>query len=73
MAVSDDDGQTWQRHAPRESDDTVNHCYHSLCISGGRAAATYYQGVTTVGDDGVERRRNLHSLKVKIVAARSFE
>ena len=68
VAVSDDDGRTWQRHAPLESDDTVNYCYYSLCFAGDRAVCTYYQGVTSVGEGGTEERRNLRSLKVKVVA-----
>ncbi len=67
VAVSDDDAVTWQRHTPLEADDSVNYCYYSLCFFDGRAIATYYQGVSTRADDGSERRRNLHSLKVKVV------
>jgi hypothetical protein len=73
VAVSDDDGRTWRRHTALEADDSVNYCYHSLCFSGDRAIASYYQGVTTVDRDGTESRRNLCSLKVKVVAARFFE
>ncbi len=72
VAVSDDDGRTWQRHAPLESDDAVNYCYYSLCFAGDRAVCTYYQGVTAVDDDGTEERRNLRSLKVKVVALDFF-
>jgi sialidase-1 len=71
VAASDDEGANWQRHAPLEVDDSVNYCYFSLCFSGERAVCTYYQGVSTV-EEGVERRRNLHSLKVKVVATDFF-
>ena len=67
VAVSDDDGATWQRHAPLEPDESVTYCYYSLCFHGGRAVATYYQGVTTQDASGIEQRHNLRSLKVKVV------
>ncbi len=72
VAVSDDEGATWHAHVPLEPDDSVNYCYYSLCFCGDRAVATYYQGVTVADADGVQRRRNLHSLKVKVVEQAFF-
>ena len=72
IAVSDDDGATWQRHTPLESDDTVNYCYYSLCFFDGSAICTYYQGVASMDDDGLETRHNLRSLKVTVVETDFF-
>jgi hypothetical protein len=69
VAVSDDDGRSWRRLSRDiESDDGVNYCYASLDFFGGdKAILTYYVGWPTETTDAGPRRRNLKSLKVKIV------
>jgi len=72
IAVSDDDGASWQRHAALETDDSVNYCYYSLCFFDGRAICTYYQGVASTGDGVTETRHNLRSLKITVAETDFF-
>ena len=72
VAVSDDDGESWQALAPLEGDESKNYCYFSLLFFGDRFLATYYESVPRLEADGTpsldvnghEKRRNLASLKV---------
>lgn len=66
VAVSDDDGRSWQRLGQLE-DESHNYCYFSLLFFGDRFIISYYQSALRPGDGPAEfRRRNLASLKVAV-------
>lgn len=66
VAVSDDNGRSWQRRGQLE-DDSRNYCYFSLLFFADRFIASYYQSATRPGDaPEALRRRNLASLKVAV-------
>ena len=60
VAVSRDDGMTWERRGQLEGDDK-NYCYYSLLFYQGQFVASYYESGTYQNKPG---RRNLASLKV---------
>lgn len=61
VALSSDEGKTWERWGQLEND-THNYCYFSLLFSGDRFLATYYQSGNPA-PGGKPARRNLASLK----------
>jgi predicted neuraminidase len=65
-AVSDDDGETWKT-LPDIEDSSHNYCYTSILFLGGETLLSYYVSENSIRPDGAEERRNLASLKIKII------
>lgn len=71
LARSKDEGQSWQKLAPLEADQSRNYCYAGLLFFSNRFLATYYESTDALDEeghvrqlaDGSRRRRNLASLK----------
>lgn len=61
VAVSKDEGKTWERWGKLE-DETRNYCYSSVLFFGSRFILSYYESAASV--DPTKPRRNLASLKV---------
>ena len=72
LAVSQDEGQTWQKLPSLEEDQTRSYCYFSLLFFGTQFLATYYEstearnadGTVKLSAQGLPTRRNLASLKM---------
>jgi sialidase-1 len=72
VAISKDEGQSWQKVKALESDTSKNYCYAGLCFFAGKFLATYYEsadacsedGSPKYREDGTRRQRNLASLKM---------
>ncbi len=72
VAVSLDEGKTWQKKRPLEFDQSRNYCYYALLFFGTQFLAAYYEstdardadGMVIVLPDGSPKRRNLASLKI---------
>jgi hypothetical protein len=71
VAVSDDEAATWRR-LPDLEDNTRNYCYLSACFHQGNAVLSYYESAEEPDADGRLQRRNLRSLKVRIVPLATF-
>ena len=74
VAVSDDDGRSWQKRPAIEPDVSRNYCYYSLLFDDDHFLVSYYEsayrtnlqdavGNPLLESDGYPRRRNLASLK----------
>jgi len=65
VAVSDDEGETWQRLGAL-TDESLNYCYFSLLFfdQGQRFIISAYESAFNHQPDGSVRRRNLASLKI---------
>jgi len=71
VALSKDEGQSWQKVKALEPDTSKNYCYAGLLFFGGKFLATYYEsadarnedGSLKYREDGTRRQRNLASLK----------
>lgn len=70
VAVSDDEGESWRVLGNLE-DESHNACYVSALFVDEKVFLTYYLSENSV-KDGVEIRRNLASLKFKVVETRAF-
>jgi predicted neuraminidase len=64
-AGSDDEGKTWQRIGDIEGTER-NYCYPSILFFEDRVLLTYYWSEEVI-KNGIAARRNLASLKVKII------
>jgi len=65
VAFSDDGGRSWMRWGKLE-DESRSYCYCSLLFDRTHFLTTYYESTTKIDAKGVERRRNLASLKFGI-------
>ncbi|HWL53561.1 MAG TPA: sialidase family protein [Chthoniobacteraceae bacterium] len=66
VAISRDEGRTWQRRGHLE-DDRRNYCYFSLLFLKDRFITSYYEsGILPDQPEARGRRRNLASLKVAV-------
>ena len=71
LAISKDEGQSWQKLPPLEGDQDRSYCYFSLLFFGTKFLATYYESTVARAEDsirvspeGTPVRRNLASLKM---------
>lgn len=71
LAVSDDEGESWRRVGELEPDDH-NYCYTSILFLDDAAFFSYYESENEI-IDGEEKRRNLASLKIKLVSLDLFK
>lgn len=62
IAISRDEGQTWEKRGELE-DDSRNYCYYSILFVGPKFVISYYESAPTI-KSGKATRRNLASLKV---------
>lgn len=70
IAISDDDGENWS--FPENIEDTShNYCYTSILFFEDKTMLTYYVSENSI-ENGIEKRRNLASLKVKIIRNSAF-
>lgn len=65
IAISDDDGESWDKICDFE-DKSHNYCYASMLFFDGKLLSTYYFSDNYI-EDNVPKRRNLASLKLKII------
>ncbi len=63
VSVSDDEGATWQPHAPLVPDDSHNYCYYSMCFFENHCLVTTYESADFKEQNGVVSRQNLRSLR----------
>ena len=67
FAVSDDDGHSWHSLGLLEPEPAPSNCYFSICFHQDNAIFSYYEGMMYNDANGMERPRNLVSLKLRIV------
>lgn len=71
VAISGDEGATWERWGALE-DDSKNYCYFSLLFFQDQFISSYYESGKP-SKDSKSKRRNLASLKVCVGAASIFD
>lgn len=72
VAISRDEGRTWEKIRPLEADQSRNYCYYALLFFGSQFLTAYYEstdarnedGTVILLPDGTPKRRNLASLKI---------
>ncbi|MDX9861943.1 MAG: sialidase family protein [Rhodospirillales bacterium] len=67
VSTSDDEGASWQAHAPLIADTSHNYCYTSMCFFGDQCLVTTYESADDIQADGTAVRHNLRSLRVLTV------
>ena len=70
IAVSDDEGDNWNTIGEIE-DTSHNYCYTSILFFDDKTLLTYYVSENST-ENGIEKRRNLASLKVKVIRTSAF-